>query len=288
MKALKAYLTPASVRQHLLITLGALIYACGQLVFIKPLHIPMGGVAGISLVLNYLFSLPVGVTALVLNLPLFALGYKFMGREFFIKTVFGVAVSSVFLDALAPFIPAYTGDMLLSALYGGIVMGGGFGLIFRGGGTSGGTDIIAKYLNKKRDMPIGTFNFSVNAVIILLSALIYKNIDSALYAIITSYLSSTMIDRLVYGLDAQRNAFIVTGKPEEVSRAVMEKLKHGVTAIPAKGMYTGDDKTVLMCVVRRHEAATLKVILREQDEHAFMLLGNISEVFGKNFKRLED
>lgn len=288
MKAIKAYLTTEHLRQHLLMTIGTLIYACGQLIFIKPMHIPMGGIAGISLVLNYLFALPIGVTGLVLNLPLLALGYRFMGREFFVKTVYVVVVSSLFLDAMAPFIPTYGGNMLLAALYGGIVMGGGFGLIFRGGGTSGGTDIIAKYLNKKRDTPIGTFNFCINAVIILLSAVIYKNLDSALYAIITSYLAGTMTDKLVYGLDIQRNAMIVTGKPTEVSNAIMEKLKHGVTAMPAKGMYTGEGKTVLLCVLRRHEAGTLKAILREQDENAFMLLGSSSEVFGKGFKRLED
>ena len=288
MNALKARLTPLRLRQYALMVLGALVYACGQLIFIKPMHIPMGGVAGVSLVLNYLWSLPVGVCNLVLNLPLLALGYKTMGREFFVKTVFVVAVSSGFLDLLAPFLPPFTGETMLAALYGGIVMGAGFGLVFRAGGTTGGTDIIAKYLNKKNDIPVGSFNFAVNAVVISLSALIYKNLDAALYALIASYLSSAVVDQLVYGMDVQRSALIITARPDEVSKAIMERLRHGVTAMPARGMYTGDSKTVLLCAVRRYEAGVLKQLLRETDEGAFMMLGSVSEVFGKNFKPWEE
>ena len=286
MKAVKAYLTPQHVLQYLVMLLGVLVYAVGLLVFVEPMHIPMGGVAGVTLVLNYLWALPIGILNLLFNIPLLALGYKTMGREFFIKTVFVVAVSSVLLDALVPFIPAYSGEIMLAALYGGIVMGVGFGLVFRAGGTTGGTDIVAKYVNKKRDIQVGTINFSINAVVIALSALIYKNLDSALYAIITSYLSGAVVDKMIYGLDVQRSAMIVTSKPEEVSRAIMTTLKHGVTAMPAKGMYTGEDRTVLLCAVRRHEAGLLKQVLRTSDEGAFMLLSSVGEVFGKSFKQL--
>ena len=282
----KFHITREHLLQYGLITLGSLIYAIGQLFFIKPLRIPMGGIAGLSLVANYLWNLPIGVMSLVMNLPLFFLGWRTMGRQFFIKTAFATVACSIFVDTLTPFIPAFDGEMLIAALYGGLVMGAGFGLIFRGGGTSGGTDIIAKWLNRQKDIPIGTTNLTINVFVILGSALIYGNPDSALYAIITSYLTSTVIDKMVYGVDVQKSAMIITSKPKEVAGAVMEELHRGCTGMEGTGMYTGDKRTVLICAVRRHETGTLKKLILEKDEHAFMMISNINEVFGHNFKRL--
>jgi len=277
----------AEAGQYLLILLGALLFACGQGIFIKPSHIPMGGISGIALVLNYLWELPVGVMTIVLNLPLFAMGYRTMGRTFFVKTVAGTVASSVFIDVLIPFLPAYRGDMLLAALYGGIIMGAGFGLIFRGGGTTGGTDIVAKYLYKKKDIQIGGLSFGINTAVIVVSALIYGNIESALYAIITSYLSSTMLDKLLYGGDIQKEAIIVTTKPEEVAGAIMSTIGRGVTKMDGKGMYTGTEKAVLICAIRRYETGTLKRVLQQTDENAFLMLSEVSEVFGKGFKKYD-
>ena len=271
---------------YLLITVGSLIYALGQLYFIKPLHIPMGGVSGLALVANFLWSLPIGVVTIVLNIPLLFLGWRNMGREFFVKTTFAILVSSVFTDILEPLLPAFDGEMLLAALYGGIVMGGGYGLIFRAGGTTGGVDIIAKWINRQKDIPIGTTNLIANAVVIVASALIYGNLDSALYAMITSYLTSMVIDKMVYGMDVQKSAMIITSKPKEVAGAIMEELHRGCTGMEGTGMYTGDKRAVLICAVRRHETGTLKKLILEKDEHAFMMISNISEVFGHNFKRL--
>ena len=206
--------------------------------------------------------------------------------SFFFKTAFAIVVSSVFTDLLEPVLPAFDGEMLIAALYGGIVMGGGYGLIFRAGGTTGGVDIIAKWINRQKDIPIGTTNLVANAVVIVGSALIYGNLDSALYAMITSYLSSMVIDKMVYGMDAQKSAMIITSRPKEVAGAVMEELHRGCTGMNATGMYTGDQRTVLLCAVRRHETGTLKKLILEKDEHAFMMISNISEVFGHNFKRL--
>ena len=282
----KPQITKEAVVSYLLITLGSLVYALGQLYFIKPLHIPMGGVSGLALVANFLWSLPIGVVTIVLNIPLLFLGWKNMGREFFTKTAFAILVSSVFTDLLEPLLPAFDGEMLIAALYGGIVMGVGYGLIFRAGGTTGGVDIIAKWINRQKDIPIGTTNLIANAVVIVGSALIYGNLDSALYAMVTSYLTSMVIDKMVYGMDAQKSAMIITSKPKEVAGAVMEELHRGCTGMDATGMYTGDRRTVLICAVRRHETGTLKKLILEKDENAFMMISNISEVFGHNFKRL--
>ena len=279
-------ITKESLYQYAVITLGALVLALGQLFFIKPLHIPLGGVSGVALVANYLWELPSGLVSIVLNLPLFVLGWRTMGREFFYKTVYATVVNSIFLDILDPILPAFPVEMLLAALYGGIVMGAGYGLLFRAGGTSGGIDIVSKWLNGKKDIPVGTTNFIINIFVIIGSAAIYGNPDSALYALVTSYVSSVVIDKMVYGMDAQKSALIITGKPVEVSRGIMEQLHRGVTAMEGVGMYTGDKRTVLLCAVRRHETGTLKRIILQEDAHAFMLISNTNEVFGTNFKRL--
>ena len=279
-------ITKESLYQYAVITLGALVLALGQLVFIKPLHIPLGGVSGVALVANYLWELPIGLVSIVLNLPLFVLGWRTMGREFFYKTVYATVANSIFLDILDPILPAFPVEMLLAALYGGIVMGAGYGLLFRAGGTSGGIDIVSKWLNGKKDIPVGTTNFIINIFVIIGSAAIYGNPDSALYALVTSYVSSVVIDKMVYGMDAQKSALIITGKPVEVSRGIMEQLHRGVTAMEGVGMYTGDKRTVLLCAVRRHETGTLKRIILQEDAHAFMLISNTNEVFGTNFKRL--
>ena len=279
-------ITKESLYQYAVITLGALVLALGQLVFIKPLHIPLGGVSGVALVVNYLWKLPIGLVSIVLNLPLFVLGWRTMGREFFYKTVYATVVNSIFLDILDPILPAFPVEMLLAALYVGIVMGAGYGLLFRAGGTSGGIDIVSKWLNGKKDIPVGTTNFIINIFVIIGSAAIYGNPDSALYALVTSYVSSVVIDKMVYGMDAQKSALIITGKPVEVSRGIMEQLHRGVTAMEGVGMYTGDKRTVLLCAVRRHETGTLKRIILQEDAHAFMLISNTNEVFGTNFKRL--
>lgn len=279
-------ITKESLYQYAVITLGALVLALGQLVFIKPLHIPLGGVSGVVLVVNYLWKLPIGLVSIVLNLPLFVLGWRTMGREFFYKTVYATVVNSIFLDILDPILPAFPVEMLLAALYGGIVMGAGYGLLFRAGGTSGGIDIVSKWLNGKKDIPVGTTNFIINIFVIIGSAAIYGNPDSALYALVTSYVSSVVIDKMVYGMDAQKSALIITRKPVEVSRGIMEQLHRGVTAMEGVGMYTGDKRTVLLCAVRRHETGTLKRIILQEDAHAFMLISNTNEVFGTNFKRL--
>lgn len=279
-------ITKESLYQYAVITLGALVLALGQLVFIKPLHIPLGGVSGVALVVNYLWKLPIGLVSIVLNLPLFVLGWRTMGREFFYKTVYATVANSIFLDILDPILPAFPVEMLLAALYGGIVMGAGYGLLFRAGGTSGGIDIVSKWLNGKKDIPVGTTNFIINIFVIIGSAAIYGNPDSALYALVTSYVSSVVIDKMVYGMDAQKSALIITRKPVEVSRGIMEQLHRGVTAMEGVGMYTGDKRTVLLCAVRRHETGTLKRIILQEDAHAFMLISNTNEVFGTNFKRL--
>lgn len=272
------------ILDYLLIVLGSCIFASGIAIFIKPAMISMGGVAGIALIGNYLTGLPLGVASIVLNVPLFIFGYKLLGREFFFKTIVSSVSYSLFIDIVGPFLPLFEGDRLLAALYGGIILGAGIGMVFKWGGTSGGTDILAKYLNVKFDISIGNANLVMNGLVIIACSLIYKSVESALYAIIVQYLTGVIINAMVDGSDRQKEGLIITNKPEEMAQAILENLQRGCTGFGGKGMYTGEEKTVLMVVVRRHEISALKKLVHQVDPQCFMLISEVSEVFGTHFK----
>lgn len=285
MKSVKTGPKITMLKDYSMIIIGSLLYVLGLKVFITPMHIPTGGIAGIALLGNYIWGLPIGIVSMVLNIPLLFFGYKILGKDFFFKTLFMTVFSSVLID-LSGFLPAYNGDILLASIFGGIIKGFGFGLIIRAGGTSGGTDVIGKYLYRKRAIPLGTTGMTINVFVMILSAVMLKSLESLFYGIIMSYAVSVVMDKIIYGGDVQKNALIITSKPDEVSKEIMTVLHHGVTGLEGKGMYTGNDRMVLMCVVRRHEITTLKKLILEIDEGAFMMLSDVSEVFGRGFKRI--
>lgn len=275
----------AAILDYVLIMLGSCIFGAGIVIFIKPAMISMGGVAGIALIGNYLTGLPLGMASIVLNIPLLIFGYKRMGREFFIKTVVSSVVYSVFIDVVGPWLPNFSGDRLLAALYGGLIMGLGFGLVFKRGGTSGGTDIIAKYLNEKFEISIGNANLVMNGMVIIACSVIYHSVESALYAIIVQYLTGVVLNAIVDGSERQKEGLIITNKPEEMAQAILESLQRGCTGIDGRGMYTSAEKTILLVVVRRHEVSALKKLAHQVDPECFMLISEVSEVFGTHFKQ---
>lgn len=273
------------IYEYGLMTVGSFLAAAGILIFVKPMLIPMGGVGGLSLLANYIWGLPVGIVTILLNIPLLAFGYKSMGKEFFVKTVYTIVVTSVLMDVIT-FFPVYEGEVLVAAIFGGLISGVGFGLVIKAGGTSGGSDVIGKYLYRKKSIPLGTTGMVVNVGILALSALVLKSFESLLYGVILTYVISMAMDNIIYGGDVQKNAFIITSKPKEVSDAIMHATPHSVTALQGKGMYTGEDRMVLMCVVRRNETNLVKKIISDVDEGAFMLLSDVNEVLGKGFKKM--
>lgn len=277
-----------TIRDYALIALGSSIYAFGFIMFLMPNEIPLGGIIGIALIFNTLWGAPLGIFNILLNFPLIAGGMKYLGKEFFFRTAWAIATASIMLDVLKPIVPAYKGDVLLSCLYGGIVLGIGFGLVFKAGGTSGGTDVVAKLLHQLWSVNIGLTNLVSNAVIIGANAIVYKSMESALYGIIATYLTGAVIDQIVYGGDKQKNAFIITNRPKEVSKIIMDTLHHGVTSMDATGMYSGTGKNVLMTVARRHETSMLKNMIAETDPEAFVILSEVTEVFGNGFKQYEN
>ena len=254
------------VKGYILIFVGCALFAVGQMIFIWPMLIPMGGFMGIVMIVGYLTSLPLGLINLLLNIPLLILGWRSMGRGFFFKTVFGALALSLLLESTGPVLQSLglfyeTQDMLLSAVAGGVVMGLGNGLVIRQEATSGGIDILGKYLAKRFDMRVGTFNLWVNVVVLGLSAIIYGDFESILYAMITIFVFNTVVNTVVYGPDVQKQATIITDKPEAVAGAIMKRLGRGVTALDGQGMYTGERRPVLLCAVRRFWAGAFKDVL---------------------------
>ena len=274
-----------SAGESVVILFGTLLYAAAVIVFIQPMKIPLGGVTGIALLINSLFSFPVGVTTLILNIPLFIIGDRHLGRAFLLRTLTATLAVSVALDAGQPFLPAYEGNELLAALYGGVLTGIGLGLVFSRGGTLGGSDILARLLNAHwSHISVGNINLVINMTVILASSLFYQSADAALFAIVVQFISASALDTVLSGMDTANSALIVTDKPADLSSAIMQRLSRGVTSLPGTGMYTGQEKHTLLCVVRSHEITQLKRIVRQQDPDAFVILSPTREVLGHGFK----
>lgn len=270
-----------------LIILGNVLYALSVAMFTKPANIPLGGVAGIALVINYLTNLPMGVMVMVLNLPLFLLSFRRLGRTFLIRTIVSTVVSSVLIDVFGTLFQGYhiTEEPILVALYGGLLSGAGLGLVFAQGATTGGTDIVSKMINIKRPhLSIGRINLVISATIIIASSIIFQRYEAALYAIIVLYVSSSVIDGIISGLDHASAALVVTREPDKVSEAILKDMHRGCTGIVSKGMYTKSDQITLLVAVRNHEVAELKNVVLGQEKDAFIILLNAREVMGRGFK----
>ena len=265
--------------------LGSVLYALSVNIFTAPNHIAPGGVTGVSTLLNYLFQLPIGTMILVINLPLLLASWFRLGKAFTLRTAVVTLLSSLVIDGAAPFLPAFRGDTILVAVFGGVLAGTGLGLNFMRGATTGGSEIVARLLERKfHHIPIGRLILLVDALVVAASAVVYGNIESALYAMVMIFVSSSMMDALVYGADKGKMLLIMTRKEREIADAVLEKMKRGVTMLNATGAYTGGEKRVLLCAVRRSEMYQLRTLVQDLDPSAFMIVVSTDEVLGEGFK----
>jgi uncharacterized membrane-anchored protein YitT (DUF2179 family) len=272
-----------------LLLAGVLLQALSLRLFWVPARLVSGGVSGLALIINFYTGLPIGVMILLGNIPLFLLGWRYLGgRRFALRTAFAVLFFALLVDLLALFLPAdgLTSDLVLNALYGGVVSGIGYGLVYRGRGTSGGTDILARILNHWRGIPVSQSYLLTDAVVILLAGLIFSW-ENALYALVLLYVSGIAAEAITQGSNVVRTALIVTSRPEEVAAQVLHNLQRGVTVLSGKGAYTGVERSVLYCVVSRAEVAPLKAFVREADPQAFMVIGQAYEALGAGFHPLE-
>ncbi len=264
---------------------GGMIYSVAVLLFLTENEISPGGLTGIATILNYLFSLPIGTVVFILNIPLLAAGFIKFGGVFIAKTAVATAVMSLTLDISGLFMPKMKIDPILAALFGGLLMGLGISLFMLRGATTGGTDIIAKLINCKfPHLTVGRLMLAADAAVVGLSALVYKNMESALYAVIAIYASSRVMDLILYGADRGKIIYVITDNAKELSDSIMSLINRGVTLLDVTGAYTGTKRQMLMCTVRRHEVAAVCRLATSCDKNAFIIVGEAGEVLGEGFK----
>ncbi|WP_338827417.1 YitT family protein [Neomoorella thermoacetica] len=267
---------------YLGITVGTLVTALGLVLFLVPNRIAAGGVSGLATVLHYVFGWPVGLTMLVLNIPLFLAGLKVLGLEFGLKTLYGTIILSVFTDTLALWLHAPTSNTLLASLYGGLLSGVGMGIVFRSGGSTGGTDLAALLFRHYLHISAGMGLLMVDALVISLAGLVF-NVELALYALVALFLTSRAIDAIQEGGGYARAALIISDKAEEIARRVLVELDRGVTGLAGRGYYTRQEREVLLVVVQRAEVSRLKDLVASIDPEAFVIVSNVHEVLGEGF-----
>ena len=268
------------------IALGCLLGALAYPLFLVPNHVAPGGLTGLATVLNYLFHWPVGTTSLVMNVPLFIIGYRAMGRLFVLRSLAATVLFSILIDALP--LPMMTAQPLLGALFGGVLLGIGLGLILRGGATTGGTDMVARMIHTRfQHISVGAILFFIDCCVVLMAGF-FIEAEYALYAFISLYAASKLIDVVMDGLSREKACYVISNQHMRVKEEIMEKLDRGVTVLSAEGGYSGEKRPVLLCVLSAQEVGRLKAIVREADEDAFLFISDAHEVLGEGFRRLTE
>lgn len=274
-----------------LILAGTFIMAAGFVLFISPYKLAPGGVYGIAIILHHMFNLPIGLTALAMDIPLTIIGIKILGPRFGIKTVIGFLATSMWvslLEWLYGYEPLVENDALLSTIFGGVFVGVGLGLVFKSRATSGGSDIVAMILAKYTHMPLGQLLIIVDSMIVLLGLAAFGKWEIPLYSWIVIFISGKLIDVVLQGIDYDKTLFIISEKHEEIREKILKDLKRGGTILNGNGMYNGQQKSVIFTVVSRRELAILKDFIHRIDPKAFLTVINANEILGEGFKSIKE
>ena len=271
------------IKKYGFLFIGSIITAIGLEVFLIPNQIIDGGVVGISIMAAYLTGWPLGLILLALNLPFLYLGYMQIGKTFAVSTLFSIVSLAYWVDFFIP-VPGFTQDLFLAAVFGGIIVGRGVGMIIRYGGSLDGTEIVAIILGKRTGFSVGEVVMFFN-IFILSSAGLVFTWDKAMYSLVAYFVAFKAIDITIDGLDESKAVFIVSDKPDEIAEVLLARLGRGVTILHGEGGYTKEDKKVLYSVITRLEIAKLKAIINEIDEGAFVTINNVHEVMGGRVKK---
>lgn len=275
--------------KFILITIGAFIYSMGISIFLDPNNLAPGGTTGIAIIISNLTSLRTGTLVLLINIPILIFGWWKFGVRFILSTIYVTFVSSFFINTMNEYVivkyGVVTHDFLLSGVAGGSLMAIGMAMVFRQGATTGGTDIIIRALRQKyKHIKSGTIFIITDAIIVSASAIIFKNIEIALYAAITIVISNFVLDFVLYGGDSAKLLYVISDNNEKIAGRILKELDIGVTYLKAEGAYTETDKKVIMCVCRKYNYTKVRDIVREEDVNAFFIVSNSNEVFGDGYK----
>jgi len=284
MEKLKGMARREQMLAWLQIVLGCVIGAAAYPTFLDPGKIAPGGLTGVAMIMKHLWGWDIGITSLILNIPLFIVGYKAMGRIFAFRSLVATILFSLMIDLLP--LQAVPVEPMLGTLYGGILLGIGLGFILRGGATTGGTDMVARLVHKYLPfMSVGMFLFLIDCVVVV-AAWIFIGSSEALYALVCIFVSGKAVDMVMLGLSSNKACFVITDQWEKVSRRLLDEMERGVTQLTAKGAYTGVNRPVVLCVLPPQEVSRLKEIVRQEDERAFMFITEAHEALGEGFSSL--
>ena len=278
-----------NVIAYLWITLASAIYAVGFNWCYEPNQIGFGGITGVGQIINHFIpDIPIGTAVILLNIPLFLLGWRLLGGHLLVSSLYAMLVSSVFVDLLHMFYTFQPMEPFLACVFGGVIIGLSLGIIFLQGATTGGTDLIARLLKLKLAwLPMGKLLMLVDLLVIAAVALVFRSIYSALYGVVTLYLSSFVMDQVLYGIDNAKVAYIISPEYKKINDAVIRDMERGVTILNGTGGWTGEDKRVLLVAFKQRQIVALKRTVKEIDPEAFLIVCPAHEVLGNGFRRYQ-
>ncbi|MDY6825930.1 MAG: YitT family protein [Bacillota bacterium] len=268
------------------IFVGAVILAVGMNMFMVPNMLAPGGVSGLAVVVYHLLKIPVGLTIIILNIPLFIIGSRVLGARVVLQSLLGTFLFSLAVEITAPLLPVATEDLLLASVYGGLVMGVGVGLVFRYRGSTGGTGLLSLILARIWGVSPGQAMLWGDLTVLATAVFVFGG-EAAMYAALSLFVSVKVIDAILEGLGLAKSAIIITRKGEKINERLLFELGRGVTWLEGSGGYTRETREVLLCVVTRQQTAQLKTIIHEVDPDAFVIIGNATEVHGEGFKKMQ-
>lgn len=264
---------------------GNMLIAIGVYNFAANSGFPVAGISGVALIFYHLFGLPIGTMTIVLNIPIIILCYKVLGKKFLLRSLKTMLIQWPLMDFIAPMLPVYEGDRLLSAICAGVFAGLGYAIIYLRNTSTGGADFVIMSVRAlKPHLSIGKITFVTDLVIVVTGGLIFGDIDSIIYGLILTYILTVVVDKVMYGIDAGKMALIVTDKGPEVAKRIDEMTARGCTFLKAEGSFSRDDKLVVMCACSNKEMYNVQKAVKEEDERAFLIMMESNEVRGEGFK----
>lgn len=277
--------TKKYVLKYILLIGCAAVYAAGISLFLDPLGIAPGGVTGIAILLNRYVPIPTGTLIFALNVPILLIGGWKLGRNLLLSTVWTILWISFFADVFSLSLVPASGDPLVAALLGGILLALGVGTAFQVGATTGGIDILVRLLRLKyRHLRTGTCFLLLDLTIVFISGVVLRSVETAAYAFLAVMTSSFLVDRILYGRDEERLLYVISGVPEQIAERFLLELHTGATLLAGRGAYSGRERPVIMCVVRKSLAPRAMAIVRETDENAFLIVTDAREIYGEGHK----
>jgi len=270
----------------LLIISGSIIMGVGYALFLIPFHLVPGGLSGISIMINYLVSLPVGLVIIILNVPILLISYRFLSRKYVFTTLVGMLCSSLFIDFFNQILkwPKGTENMLLAAIYGGLLLGLGLGLVFRGEASTGGSDVIGLILNKYLGVSVGMGIMVTDFIIISASGLVFRQLEAPLYGYIVLFISTRVIDLVLEGWNFSKMVIITSSQPEKIADFILHRLERSGSALKSRSLYLNREGEIIITVIHRKQLSELKAFIKRTDPGAFVIVNDTYEVLGKGFK----